>query len=429
MEKKFNYVWIMIPLCFLIVCTGLGFCAGGKNMYLTAITDALGFKRSAFALNDTFRYVTTAVINIFIGSLINKFGIKKLVSFGFISLIGFCLIRATAESLFLFYVAGILLGLGLSFSGTAMISIIVNNWCKKNRGTVMGAILAANGLGGAFASQILSPIIFEEGNAFGYRNSYKLVAFVLFIVLVLIIVFFRERPKGAEREFVPKKRIKKARGAGWVGMDFAEAKKKVYFYIALVCMTMTGMMLQALSAVVTPHMYDMGLEKSFVANVLTISSIALMFSKFIVGFLYDRYGIKVIMNFSYVASFLSILGAVLISTTPFGKAVAIIRVFFGAIALPLETVMIPLFASELFGNKSFAKIVGIFSAATTAGMAFASTLANLCYDIMGNYNFAFYVIAGMMLFVAVTMQFVLRCANRDRKIIEERKNQNISCIV
>ena len=39
---------------------------------------------------------------------------------------------------------------------------------------------------------------------------------------------------------------------------------------------------------------------------------------------------------------------------------------FGAVSLPLETVMLPLFASEFFGNKSFDKTVGIFASASYA---------------------------------------------------------------
>ena len=76
-----------------------------------------------------------------------------------------------------------------------MASAIVNKWCKSNKGTVTGAILAANGIGGAIAVQIISPIIFQEGNPFGYRTSYQMVAIVLAVVLTLIILLYRENPK------------------------------------------------------------------------------------------------------------------------------------------------------------------------------------------------------------------------------------------
>ena len=77
-KKKFNYAWVIAVLCFLSLCVSLGFCSSGRTMYLTAITDALHIKRSAFSLNDTFRFVTTTILNIFFGTLVNKLGTKSL---------------------------------------------------------------------------------------------------------------------------------------------------------------------------------------------------------------------------------------------------------------------------------------------------------------------------------------------------------------
>ena len=425
MKKKIDYSWVIIALCFIAVCTSLGLCSSGRTMYLTAITDALGIKRSAFSLNDTFRYITTTILNLYFGTLINKFGSKKLMCAGFVCLISFALINSFAEHLFVFYIGGILLGVGLSWTGTTMMSTVVNVWCKKNKGAVTGAILAANGLGGAVAVQILSPIIFEEGNPFGYRNSYRIVALVLTVVLALIIVFFRERPKGAEKVTIGKK-TKKVRGTGWVGMDYSVAVKKPYFYLALICMMFTGMALQGIGGISTPHMYDVGLDKAFVANLMTASSLCLMGSKFFAGFLYDKAGIKVAMNICLFCSLVSLIALTLVTDTALGQVIAAVRVVFGAIALPLETVMLPLFASELFGNKSFNKCVGVFSAASTAGFAVGAPFANLCFDLFGNYNVAFIVFGTLMLFVTVTMQFVVRNAHRDRIIIEAEERETES---
>lgn len=420
-KRKFNYAWVIAALCFLSLCVSLGFCSSGRTMYLTAITDALNIKRSAFSLNDTFRFVTTTILNIFFGTLVNKFGTKKLMCAGFLALISFALINSFAEDLWLFYVGGILLGVGLAWTSTTMMSTVINVWFKdsKNKGTITGAVLAANGLGGAVSVQILSPIIFEEGNPFGYRNSYRVVAVILAVMLLLVLVFFRERPKGAEKTEISGKRVKKARGGGWVGVDFSVVKTKPYFYLALICMTLTGMSLQGISGISTPHMYDIGLSKPFVATLSTISSLCLMGCKFFTGFMYDKKGMKITMNIALTSSFLSLIGLVLVSNNALGKVIAVVRILFSSIALPLETVMLPLFASELFGNMSFAKNVGMFSAASTAGFALGAPFANLCFDIFGNYNVAFIVFACLMLFVTVTMQFVLKCAHRDRKIVLE----------
>lgn len=422
--RKIDYSWVIIGLCFISVFTGLGLCSSGRTLYLKAITDALHIPRGKFALNDTVRFITTTVVNLYLGQLIHRFGTKKLICAGFICLIAFALINSIATSLFMFYIGGVFLGIGLSWTGTTMVSSIVNKWCKKNKGTVTGAVLAANGIGGAIAVQILSPIIFEEGNPFGYRTSYKLVALILAIVLVLMICLYREAPKGEEgdKEVFLKKR--KIRGAGWVGMSYGEALRKPYLYIALLCMFLTGMVLQGLSGIAAPHMYDIGLDKDYVALLVSMNGILLACSKFLTGFLYDRFGMKVSMNICLISAFVSMLLLSMLTNTPLGNVLAFIRTIFGALALPLETVMIPIFATEFFGNKPFDKLVGVFASASTAGFAVGSPFGNMCYDLFGDYKLAFLVFAALMLVVAIALQFALRAANRDKKrILEEEKEQ------
>ena len=319
-------------------------------------------------------------------------------------------------------------------------SAVVGVWCKKNKGTITGIILSANGLGGAVAVQIISPIIFKPSDhplgyePFGYRNSYQLVALILAVVLLLVIFFFKERPKGVSKDqLVVGKKKKKVRGTGWVGMEFSDAVKKPYFYFAMACIFLAGMSLQGIGSIATPHMYDMGFDKQFVANLGTVTCLCLMGTKIFTGFMYDRTGIKFTMNLCFFSAFISIGGLVILQNNELGRVLAYIRGIAGTIALPLETVMLPLFASEMFGNKSFVKVVGIFSAANTAGLALGAPFSNMCFDIFGSYKLSFLILAIFMLFALVAMNFIIRKANGDRKIIldaikEQEQSETLSAI-
>ena len=168
--KKTEYKWVIVALCFLMVLTTLGFCSSSRTLFLSPITEALGIERSKFSLNDSCRFVSTAIVNIFFGTLVNKFGAKKLIGAGFLSLIGAMIIYATANSIWIFYIGGVMLGIGLSWTTTTMVGYVVNKWCRENKGTIMGFVLAANGVGGAVATQIVSPIIYDKNDIFGYRK-------------------------------------------------------------------------------------------------------------------------------------------------------------------------------------------------------------------------------------------------------------------
>ena len=238
-------------------------------------------------------------------------------------------------------------------------------------------------------------------------------------VLLLIVLFFKEKPKGAENtEIVVGKKSKKARGVGWVGMDYDQAKKKPYFYWAIVAIFLTGISLNGIGNMAAPHLYDLGFEKPFVANIGTVTNLCLMGTKIGTGFLYDRKGIKVTMNICFVCAFVSLGGLILLDHSEVGKVLVYVRGIAGTIALPLETVMISIFASEIFGDKSFVKVLGVFSAANYAGLALGSPFVNKCYDLFDHsYNVSFAILAVFMIIAMTAMNFVIRAAHKDKKQI------------
>lgn len=413
-KKKFNYSWVIISISTLMVCVVLGFCSSSKSLYLKPITDALKIDRSLFSVNDSCRYVTTASVNLFFGYLIVRYGAKKLIGAGFICLISSCLIYSFATNIFVFYLGGVLLGMGLSWTTTTMVGYVVNKWCRGSRGTIMGVILASNGIGAAVATQVLSPIINQT--ALGYQNAYRLVALLLLIVFVLVMVLFKNKPMDTEEESTdaPKK---KGRGQSWEGVEYNSAVKKAYFYSALICIFLTGMMLQGVTGIAAAHMDDCGIDAAYVALVLSAHSLALTLFKFLAGFLYDRLGLRFTSNICMVTAVVTFLLLANVADTPTGRAFAIIYGVLSSLSLPLETIMLPIYASDLFGEKSFSKILGLFVSVNTAGYALGAPISNLCFKWTGSYNVSLYVSCVLMFGVIITMNFVITSANRQRKAV------------
>ena len=397
----------------------LGFCSSNKSLYLGAITEALHIKRSLFSINDSFRYVATSVVNLFFGTLIVKFGPRKLVGAGFLCLIASTLIYATATNVAIFYLGGTFLGIGLSWCTTTMVSYLVGRWYPEKRGTVTGFALCANGLGGALAAQIVTPIIYEQGNPFGYRNAYYLVAILLVITGVIATCLVRE-PKGPKTAAGKKK----TRGKAWTGITFSEALRKPWFYGAAACVFVTGMGLQGITGIAGTHLKDVGIDKGMVASVLSAHSVVLCFSKFLAGFSYDKIGLRktlLICEFCGVCSFVALALAG-------GSGAGVIFAFawgaLAALALPLETVMVPLIAADLFGEKDNARIMGIFVSVNTAGFAFGTPVANAIFDIFGTYNPALYIIAGAMLAIMVGFWFIINAAEKEKKRVAALAEEN-----
>ena len=421
-KKKLGYEWVIVVTCFIMEFVALGFCSSNKSLYLGAITEALNIPRSLFSINDSVRFLTTAVVNLFFGALIKKLGARKMVAIGFAALIASTQIYAHAESVLVFYIGGSLLGLGIALCTTTMIGSIIRRWIKKNTGTVLGFVLAANGLGGALAAQLVTPMIYEEGNPFGYRNAYNLVTVVLVVTAVLAVVFLRDQPKN-ETAPASAAQKKKPRGGGWSGIGYEDAKRKTYFYTALAGIFMTGMVLQGVNGAAAVHMKDMGLDTGYVATVLSMQSLALMAFKFLIGVSYDRFGLRFTMIVCDIAGLLIMVMLALVANTPEGRVMAMGYGILSSLALPLETIMLSLITTDLFGNKSFDKILGIVSALNTAGYAVGAPMMNWCYDIFGTYVPFVWACVGIMAVVTVMFQFAITAASRERKKILAAETQ------
>ncbi len=419
--KKIDRKWFVAGAMFLMVFTVLGFCSSSKSIYIAAITEALDISRSAFSINDSCRYITTSIVNVFFGALVARFGERKLIGAGFLCLITSMLLYSVGNNVFVFYLGGIFLGAGLSWTTTTMVGSVIGKWFKENKGTVMGAILAANGLGAALALQIVSPIIYEEGNPFGYRKAYRLVILILLVVGTAVVLLIRNKKQTPADKATPAAKSKK-RGMNWLGFEFSVICKKPYFYGALACIFVTGMLLQGVGGVAAPMMRDTGLDEGYVATVLSLHSIALTVFKLGVGFVYDKKGLRTTANICFITAIAVFLLLANITTSPLGKGFALLYGIFSSLALPLETIMLPIFAADLFGERSYPKVLGIVASVNTAGYAVGAPVANICYDLTGTYVPAIYASALLMLGVFIAMQFVIRAAKKDREALQEPKN-------
>lgn len=417
-KKRLDYKWVVIGVCFLTVMVTLGFCSSTKSLYLDVVTKKLGIDRSLFSLNDTFRFVANAIVNLFFGTLVFKFGTKRLMVAGTLCLTGSMLCYALANNLFMFYLGGVLLGTGFSWTGTTMIGCVINKWCKENRGTIMGAVLAANGLGGAIAIQLLSPIIEAGGES--YRNAYFISGCAVLLVGILIAIFMKESPKYyTESRTVHKK--KTGRSEPWPGIPFAKAKATPYFYVALICIFFTGFCLQGITGIAKAHMRDVGLTAEYVAYAMSFHSLALAGFKFLTGIIYDKLGLRFTTSMCSITAATVMFLLAIITNSEIGMAIAMIYSIFSALALPLETIMLPIYAADLFGEHSYEKVLGLFVSVNVCGYALGSPTVNLCFDLVGTYKPILFVCAGIMICVTLVMQFVITKAHKVRIEVEKAK--------
>ena len=181
---------------------------------------------------------------------------------------------------------------------------------------------------------------------------------------------------------------------------------------------MTGLVLQGVNGISGAHMKDVGLDAGYVATVLSVHSLALTGFKFLTGYMYDKFGMRKTALVCDITAIIVTLALGFLTNSSAGMFMAMFYGFFSSLALPLETVMLPLFAIDLFGNKSYDRMMGLFVAFNTAGYACGSPLVNWCYDIYGSYKPMLIVYAGIMLLITIGFQFILKAAKKERAAVE-----------
>ena len=407
--KKIEYKWIVYVICFVTIFVCLGFCSSNKSIYLSVITEAFNIKRSLYSINDSCRFVASTIINLFFGTLISRFCAKKLMAAGYISLILSMLIYANATDIWGFYVGGCFLGIGLPLTTTTMVSYIINSWCHEHKGAIMGFVLAADGVGSAVATQIVTPVIYQEGNAFGFQQAYKLTALILLVTGVLVVVFYRNAPSHVNVHAPRNEKQKEV----WPGLTFQQAIRKPYFYVIAVCILLTGSVLRGVHGIYAAHLTDVGIGVEYMAMVVGVQALVLTASKFLTGLFNDCFGLRITMFCCDVAAVIAFVALAIASPTVGGKASTMIFGVTFSFALPLETIILPLITEHIFGQKSYTQILGILLAVNTAGFALGTPIINVVYDLCGTYKPILIIFALLMAVITVVFQRIFIVVNKE----------------
>lgn len=412
-KGKLDYKWVILAVCFLMEFLCLGFCSSNPGLYTKAVTDALGIRRSLYSLGSSIRYVAQVFTALTFGTMIGKFGVRKMTFVGFAGLVGSVVIRAFATNLVHIYIGSVLWGVGIVFVGGTMASTIVRRWFHQDVGRYTGIVMSANGIGGAVAAQIISPLI-NNGEVFGYRKAYILSALIGVVITVVVMIFLREHPADGPAVADSTGKKKQPRGGLWEGVPFETLKKKPYFYVTAALVFLTGISIQSVSSVAITYSQDMGISASFIATTATVSSLCLTFSKILVGMLYDKKGLGVTLLLCQACALFGFVQKYFQTNTPVGLVLYMAATVLNSLALPLETVMISLIAGDLFGAADYHKNLGIVMAMNSLGLCLGSPLGDWCREWLGSYKPCFWFFAAVMVAVMIGYRFVLRAARKEK---------------
>ncbi len=383
-KQKMHYAWIVFISCILLKL-GLG---GAVNSiagnFVTPVVEELGCQVSQFTMLVSVEALAMALLYTTAAKMLTtkKIGIVMGIA-ALAECIGIALM-ATYHDVRLFYLSGAIIGIGVAFTGFVAIPIVVNMWFRKKAGTVLGIIVAAEGLSAVLYNLITGSLIVN----FGWRASYLIVAIICLILSVPPVFLFIKSPEevGVEPYGADSTESEETVQEEVWGLTRKEALHSPILYITWAACMLYSVGCGVQQYIATFATMELGQSITFGANAMMIFSIGLVASSTILGWINDKFGVKA--GLLWGAFFITVGYIVMIMSIQNPNLVMLASALVG-LGGSMYTVQCPLLARTALGNKDYSSIWSLMMTGNSLIGAASFSRIGLFYDIGGTYRGAF----------------------------------------
>lgn len=396
-KSGFHYGWVVFIATCLIMLFPCCFTFNAASVFYPYVAEALTDGNTA----PVGMYITVVYLTMFVCLCVLQVGRlfdskpANLVITVCVACIGVAfLIMAFANQIFLFYVAGVLLGIGNSVILYLLVPVIFGRWFKKNVFTLVGIGMAMTGIGGMVFSPIATSIIVANG----YQTAYMIYAGITLVVGIPCALLIRSNPsdKGLEPVGYDPEAEKLANDAAKSvtveGVTVTTALKKPAALIVLALYaasvnfgltmnfylpTYVRSLADALPGV------DVAMAGATLASAVMFGS---LIGKVVLGWTNDR-SVKGSVVFGLLSG---IIGLALVL---WGVSVSVILAYVGGFLFGIyfasATTTTPAIVRLAFGGLDYSKIYAYVTGVCALFAAFGSTIWGLIYDGTGSFTGTF----------------------------------------
>ena len=395
----------MLPVAMLVQAVTIPGQTIGVSIFNPSFQGALGISVSQLTGAYMIGTLIAAVPQPYIGGLMDRFGIRRVMTIAVLVLGLACVYTSAVQSLWMLLIAFIL----LRMFGQGAVSLLAVNipamWFQNRLGRVSGFM----NIGWAFVTAILPPVILSLIHQFGWRWTYVLLGIAVWIILLPILaVIFRNRPEDVGQHLdglAPIENLATAKVSTVVDEPFPdypaftlkEAQRTPAYWIMFVYTTLFGMIVTAIFFNLLPYFTSMGLTETQAAATYTTMAIASVITQLLAGYLADRTPLNWLFSLAivfFIVSIWMLVGA----TTPLrahGYAVfmGLTQGFAGVVGGTLW--------ARYYGREHLGKIRGSVFTAGVVGSSAGPFLMGLLYDNTGSYQLSLWIFLIMLIPVAL----------------------------
>lgn len=400
------YGWFLVPTAgFIHMMTSVPL-FHAMGLWFVALEAAFGWNRTQLSLAFSLTRVEGGILGPVEGYLADRLGTRKLVFIGLTIMgIGFVML-GQVQSLWMFYVAFLVMAMGQGLGGWLPLNAMLNNWFIRGRATAMGWSNSIGRLGGLLLIPAIAWGVDPEAENLGFRATATILGIVTILLAFPISRIIRNRPEDmgllpdgdspeevnsteSTSDLKPRKRQQTTNE-----FTLKQALKTPAFWFIAFGHGFTSMLIIGMMAHLAPMLKDQGFSVPTAGLVVTAYTATSMVFQVIGGYVGDRVP-KNIALFVFTAIQ---AGSVTVLTfgpptlaTAFSFAI-LFGIGFGG-RNPLTTSI----RGDYFGRRNFGKIMGVSQVPMNVLLLIAPIFAGVMFDIQGTYNNAFLILAGLSL--------------------------------
>jgi MFS family permease len=403
---RFHYAWVVVAVTFLSLLVASSVRAA-PGVLITPLEKEFGWDRAVISAAIAVSILTFGLGGPISGTLVNRFGPRKVILFGCLSIAAGLLAFLQLQDLWQFFLFwGIVVGIGTGAVGNVLGATIAHRWFRTHRGLVIGAFGAATSTG----QLLFIPAMAALTDNAGWRSAIVLLAGACLLVLIPVAIFMRDRPEDVGARAYGEQLVVSAedRAADKRSTPMRVALRTTDFWLLAGSFFICG---YTSNGLVGTHLIPHAIEHGF-TTVTAASAVGVMGAMNIVGtlgsgWLSDRFD-----NRKLLAAYYG-FRAISLSVLPLVFDVQSLYIF--AIVYGLDWIAtVPPTANlvaGIFGRASLGTIYGWVFFSHMVGAAIAAYLGGYAHTILGDYHLMFISAA---LFGIVAAGLALRIQAPDR---------------
>lgn len=191
LESSLRYEgWRIVAVCFLLATFGWGLGFYGQSVYVAELQRAHGWSASLISSATTFFYLFGAVLVVFVGEAVSKYGPRFGLIAGTLAMSAAAVAIGAVREPWQLYLANAVLAFGWAGASLAMITNTISLWFDHKRG--MAISLALNGA--SFGGIVGVPLLVTLIGHIGFASAMYAAAGAMLVLLVPVILLVVGRP-------------------------------------------------------------------------------------------------------------------------------------------------------------------------------------------------------------------------------------------